>query len=84
MKYLSPSDQSYRRFAPCSVALLCLAFALSLISCNKVGQLVDRLTDSVGGQGDDNVTVTEMNEKEAKAFISKESKLVIVEFYTDT
>ena len=66
------------------MALLCLAFALSLISCNKVGQLVDRLTDSVGGQGDGNATVTEMNEQEAKAFISKESKLVIVEFYTDT
>lgn len=84
MKDFSPTDQAYRGFSRCSMALLCLAFALSLTSCNKVGQLVDRLTDSMGGQADVNATVTEMNEKEAKALISTESKLVIVEFYTDT
>ena len=84
MKDFLSAYRVYRRLTPSSLALLCFAFVLCLTSCNKVGQLVDRLTDSVGEQSDSNATVDEMNQQEAKALIAKDSKLVIVEFYTDT
>ena len=61
--------------------LLGLLAALSVTSCNKVSQLTGKLKN-VGASS--HTTVDQMNQEEAKAVIASESKLVMVEFYTDT
>ena len=48
-----------------------------------MSELVDRIKD-MGGQWSSHSTVDAMNQKEAQALIANESKLVMVEFYTDT
>ena len=48
-----------------------------------MSELVDRIKD-MGGQGSSHSTVDAMNQKDAQALIANESKLVMVEFYTDT
>lgn len=63
------------------LGLLGLFVVLSMTSCNKVSQLAGKLKD-VGA--DSHTTVDQMSHEQAKAVIASESKLVMVEFYTDT
>ena len=63
--------------------LLSAACVFLMSSCNKMSELVDRIKD-MGGQGSSHSTVDAMNQREAQALIANESKLVMVEFYTDT
>ena len=70
-------------------------FALSLVSCDKVKELYQAASDKVKeakGDGEESeasdenliTDVTDVNEKEGKEIIQNESRLVMVEFYSDT
>lgn len=84
MKFCKPAIQSaYPVFA---VVASLLVFALA--SCDKVSHLVDKAKGLVGGNEDSadesNAGVEEVNEQEGKAVLAEESRLVMVEFYSDT
>lgn len=61
-----------------------------LSSCDKVVALVDKAKGLVGAKedsdesGEISVDVSKADEKLAKEIIAAESRMVIVEFYTDT
>ena len=75
----------YRRFRRLvmhqKLVIIGLSVVLSMTSCNKISQLAGKLKN-VGA--DSHTTVDRMNHEQAKAVIDGESKLVMVEFYSDT
>lgn len=83
MKHCRSASRPTNRFIQGRAVLLGAACVLLMSSCNKMSELVDRIKD-MGGQGSSHSTVDAMNQKEAQALIANESKLVMVEFYTDT
>lgn len=68
-------------------------FSLSLVSCDKIKDLAQSATEKVKelkdgkedvAQYEGVVDVLVVSEKEGKAIIVEESRLVMVEFYSDT
>ncbi|MDG1357236.1 MAG: hypothetical protein P8P36_03490 [Akkermansiaceae bacterium] len=83
MKYYLPTKRRLRPSSHFMAVIMAVASLLLITSCDKVHQLVDGLKD-IGGQRGAYSTVDQMNQEQAEALIDSESKLVIVEFYTDT
>ena len=80
--YLSTNRRAHSLNYLTTVAMS-VASLLLMTSCDKMSQLVDSMKD-LGGQGNASSTVDQMNQAQAQALIGSESKLVMVEFYTDT
>ena len=69
-----------------SVALS-LTLVVVLASCDKLADLTDKAKGLLGGDESSDAKVVEVekvDEGQGKGIISTESRLVIVEFYTDT
>lgn len=81
MKILRFNCQSHPFIVRYLVVLLSVAAVFSMTSCDKVSELAGKLK---GVAEASHTTVDEMNQEQAKAVIAGESKLVMVEFYTDT
>lgn len=68
--------------------MLAAALVFSLTGCDQVSDLVEKAKGLVGddgkpGAGGD-ATVDKVNEEQAKAVMAQESRMVMVEFYSDT
>ncbi|MGB2403303.1 MAG: hypothetical protein ACPIA7_07815 [Akkermansiaceae bacterium] len=83
MKYYLVANNLVQLFNHLWLVLLAIACLFLFTSCDKVNVLVDRLKD-VGGQSDAYAKVDKVDHEQAKILIAEESKLVMVEFYTDT
>lgn len=81
MKYHLSLYERGHSFNHLNAVVIGIASLLLMSSCEKIDQMVDRLRD-VGK--DAYSTVDSMNQEQAQALIGSESKLVMVEFYTDT
>lgn len=65
--------------------LLSTGLVLPLTSCEKVKELAGTAKGWVSGDSDSNGKnlVVSVNEKEGKEIIAEETRLVVVEFYSD-
>ena len=67
---------------------LATGFCLCVVSCDQASELVDKakglLGDEDGSGKKASAEVDKMDELEAKKAIAEESRLLMVEFYTDT
>ena len=81
MKYLR------RRLLP-KTAVNCIVISaisvFSLTSCDKLTELKEKVGDYIGDDDGPDGKTSVVDEKEAKTIIAKESRLVLLEFYSDT
>lgn len=83
MKLYLPINGQACQFNQLRTMLVGVASLLLITSCDKVNELVDRVKH-IGGPSEAHAGVEPMNHEQAKALIAAESKLVMIEFYTDT
>lgn len=71
-----------------ALAAVASLLVFTLASCDQVSDLVDKakalLGDDKNSADESNAGVEEVNEQEGKAVLAEESRLVMVEFYSDT
>lgn len=83
------------KFKTICIPLLAAACAVSLTSCEKGKKLFQLATDKVNElRGEDSGAVSDggalvtsvsvVNEKDGKAIVMNERRLVVIEFYSDT
>jgi hypothetical protein len=68
-------------------AALGMTLVVVLASCDKLADLTDKAKGLLGGDESSDakvVGVEKVDEEQGKGIISTESRMVIVEFYTDT
>ncbi len=64
-----------------------VALVVGMASCDKMADLTDKAKGLLGGDESSAagvVEVEQVDEEQGKGIISTESRMVIVEFYTDT
>lgn len=73
--------------SPAQAKVLVVGMVVGMASCDKMADLTDKAKGLLGGDESSaakTVEVEQVDEEQGKGIISTESRLVVVEFYTDT
>lgn len=73
--------------SPAQAKVLVVALVVGMASCDKMADLTDKAKGLLGGDESSaakTVEVEQVDEEQGTGIITTESRLVIVEFYTDT
>ena len=71
---------------PVALAAFLVSGVSILVSCDKVTELTDKMGDLLNSEdsGDYNSEVSDVREEEGKEIISEETRMVLLEFYSNT